>query len=385
MPAPRVLVLSGSAGNGHVMAGRAVASALQQHERRVEVAHLDAVQRMSAPYARIYRWSYERVVDKHPLLWRYVYDSTDRQSTRVGHALTVLAGKRLIEAVRDWHPRVTVCTHFLAPELLARAIRRRQIQTEMHVVITDQDVHRIWHYPEVARYYVGSELVAARLRNTYRVPAEKIVVTGIPVRPEFATLPSTAAARARLGLDPARPIVVFLSGGFASGPMAESILGVWLERRDAQVVAICGRNERLRRRIDRLPRPTGATLHALGFQREVAPLLALGDVVVSKSGGISTAECMALGRPMVISHAIAGQEERNMHMVISAGAGFWAPTPAEIRYQVGRLLRDPALRHQVASAAEGLGRPEAAARIADEVLQAATPQEMRRGPIFHGA
>jgi len=251
--------------------------------------------------------------------------------------------------------------------------------------VTDHDTHRLWYWPQVEHYYVSSELVKARMALTYGVPEDDITITGIPVREQFTRPQDAISARAGLGIDPARPTVLFLSGGFAAGPMLKSIQGVWLERRDAQVIAICGRNARLRRRVARLARPTGATLHALGFTENVAELMSIADFVVSKAGGISTSECMASGKPMVISGAIAGQEERNALAVVAAGAGVWAPTSQEVRWHAGRLLRDTDLRTEMAEQAHAFGRPEAAAEVADHVARSLRVEAPFRGPIYHGA
>ncbi len=370
------------------MAGNAVTEALQARADQVEVAHLDAVSRMSPAYARTYRWGYLRLVDRHPLLWRLLYEQTDAKPSPVTHAIALWAGKRFISTVKRWKPAVTVCTHFLALELLSHAIERGRINTRLHAVVTDDDAHRVWAWPGIEHHYVASELVKARFNLDYGVPEERISVTGVPVRRAFTkryNVRSLRAVRVAHGLDVERPTVVFLSGGFATGQMAKSILGLWLERRDAQIIAICGRNERLRRAIARLPRPTGATLHALGFVDDVAPLLAAADVVVSKSGGVSTAECMALGKPMVIAHAIAGQEERNALAVVGAGAGVFAPTPSEVRYQVARLLADPKRLAAMARSARALGTPGAADEIAEQVVDSVGPARTSAGPRFHGA
>ena len=381
----RVLVVSGSAGHGHTMAGKAVAAALKERHPELGTAHVDCVALTSNLYKHVYRWGYVQLVDKHVHLWRQLYDSTNERTSTIGHALTVLGGRRFIRFIKRKRPELVVCTHFLAPELLGRAIRKGKIDTKMHVVITDHDTHRNWYYPEVDRYYVASELVKARLNLTYGVDEDRIQVTGIPVRGAFQTEPDLGEVRVRYGLDPERPTVLFLSGGFHAGPMAQSILGLWRDRRDIQVIAVCGRNERLRRRISRLPRPAGGVLLPLGFVSDVRDLMAVADVVVAKSGGMSTSECMAAGRPMLISGSIPGQEERNADAVLEAGAGFRALTPQEIRYRTLLLLDDPDLRAGVARRARLFGRADAAADIADDVAGRLEVEEPVVGPIFHGA
>jgi len=382
---PRVLVVSGSAGHGHTMAGRAVTAALRERHPRIETSHVDCVALTSNVYKHLYRWSYLQLVDKHPMLWRRVYDSTNARTTRVGHALTMLGGRRFIRFIRRQQPDIVLCTHFLAPEILDPVIRDGGLKTELHAVITDHDTHRNWFYPRVDRYYVASDLVKARLALTYGVEEEHIHVTGIPLRSAFTTEPDPQVVRVRYGLDAQRPTVLFLSGGFHAGPMGASILGLWRDRRDVQVIAVCGRNERLRRRIARLPRPSGAVLLPLGFVSDVRDLMAVADLVVAKSGGLTTAECMAAGRPMLISGSIPGQEERNADAVIEAGAAYRALTPEEIRYRAALLLDDDDLRAGLARRARLFGRPQAAADIADLVATRVSTEDPVRGPLFHGA
>ncbi len=381
----RVLVVSGSAGHGHTMAGEALDAAFRLHPEPVAVEHWDAVEGMLRPYAHIYRRGYLRLVDRHPLLWRSLYLRTDRAVSPFAHAVTRLSARAFVDRVVAWKPDAVVCSHFLAPEILDRSIARGRLKTSLHAVVTDHDAHRIWVWPSIRRYHVASDLVAARLALRYGIPRERIHVSGIPIRPQFLEPCDLPRTRATWGLDPARPTVLFLTGGFAAGDLRRAILGLWLERRDVQVIAVCGRNERLRRRVESLARPSGAILHALPFVREVAPLMAVADLVVAKSGGITTSECMAMGKPLVISGAIAGQEERNAFAVVEAGAGVFAPTVEEVRWRVGGLLADPAALARTAANAHAFARPDAARVIAEVVLGEVAPSAPPAGPWFHGA
>ena len=385
MVAPRILVVSGSAGHGHVMAAEAVTAALRAHQPEAEVLHLDALTRMARWYARTYRWGYVRMVDRHPHVWRRLYEDTDRRTSTAGHFLTLRAGKGLVEACEKFQPQTIVCTHFLAPEVLSHAIAKGRLHCDVQAVVTDHDIHRVWVWPAIRRYYVASEQVKARLALRYGVPTEQISVTGIPVRPQFQRRIDTPSVRAQYGLDARRPTVLFLSGGFATGQMRESILGLWHERPDVQILAVCGRNERLRRRVASVPRPAGASLNALGFVEDVAGLIEVADLVVGKSGGITTSECMAMGTPLIVSNAIAGQEERNALALVEAGAGAWAPTPEEVRWRVGRLLGDSAALSDMTAKARAFGRPGAAGDIAKAVLGDQVRSATRRLPHFHGA
>jgi processive 1,2-diacylglycerol beta-glucosyltransferase len=382
---PRVLVVTGSAGHGHVKAAQALAEALRARHPTLDVGELDALKLMPRWHAETYRRGYLAMVDRWPLLWKYFYEQNDRKVGALGHALTVWAGKRLVRDVLAWKPDLVVCTHFLAPELLARELRLGRTKVPLHVVVTDHDIHRVWWYPEVERFYVASDVLRARMTYRFGVPADATRVTGIPVAQAFGEKRDLSAIRPRFGLDPARPTVLFLSGGFAAGPFAQSILGIWADRPDAQIVAVCGKNVRLARRLAELPRPENAKLEVLGFRNDVPDLIAVADVVVGKSGGLSTSECMAAGKPFVVCASIPGQEERNADAIVAAGAGVKAPTPEEVRWHVVRLLGRTDELHAMAQRAKAFGRPRAAADIADQIAERVGLAPVTAAPSFHGA
>lgn len=384
MSAARVLVMGCSAGHGHVMAAQAITDQLRRRHPTLDVTQIDMLRMLARWYGKTYRTVYLTMADRAPLAWRALYDWTDKHPAKGGQILSRTAGRGLIRAVKRWQPHVVLATHFLAAEILSGAHKSGKLKASLQIVVTDHDIHRMWYWPGVDRYYVASDLVKARLCIRYGVPAERVFVTGIPVRRPFTEPQEHAEIRARYGLDPRRPIVLYMSGGFAPGPMRQAIMGLWHERRDAQVLAVCGRNERLRRAVARLPRPEGAVLHPLGFVREPWQLISIADLVVTKAGGVTTAECAAMGKPMVVSAAIPGQEERNTDALLEAGAAVRALTPEEIRWRVGRILGDPARLQRMAKASKAFGRPEAAATVAD--LAAREIEEpVVWGPHFHGA
>ncbi|MFM8980764.1 MAG: MGDG synthase family glycosyltransferase, partial [Planctomycetia bacterium] len=365
--AARVLLLSGSAGHGHVKAAQALLEAFRARHPQLVVEHWDALDHMPAWFRGTYRRGYVALVDRFPGLWRRLYEATDRRHSRLGHLLTRLAGRRLVRDVLAWAPDLVLCTHFLAPELLSGARGDGRLAAPLEVVVTDHDAHRAWHWPHVSRAFVSSEPVAERFAQRYGLPRAALVVTGIPVRAGFGAPCDVAAVRERLGLVAGRPTVLFLSGGFAAAPVAPAIAALWRERPDVQVLAVCGTNVRQRRAVEALERPPGSVLHALGFVDEVPALMAVADVVVSKSGGITTSECMAAGRPLLVAAHIAGQEERNADAVVAAGAGVRGLGPEGLLASLRGRLGDPQALAAMPAAARGFGRPLAAEAVAADV------------------
>jgi len=82
MKRKRILVLSVSAGAGHVRAAQALCAAAQPGFPQLEVTHLDVMDLVSQAFRKVYADSYIKLVEKMPLAWAYLYQSTDRPASR---------------------------------------------------------------------------------------------------------------------------------------------------------------------------------------------------------------------------------------------------------------------------------------------------------------
>jgi processive 1,2-diacylglycerol beta-glucosyltransferase len=136
-----------------------------------------------------------------------------------------------------------------------------------------------------------------------------------------------------------------------------------LDAGSVQLLAVAGRNAELKAELERLPAPSGSRVVAFGFVERIAELMAVSDLAVTKSGGLTTAECLAMGLPMVIRDPIPGQEERNCDYVLEACAGVRANGLASLRFKVASLLGDRARLTRMSAAARLAAHPHAAGEV----------------------
>src|SRR5262249_3460708 len=170
---------------------------------------------------------------------------------------------------------------------------------------------------------------------------------------------SRKALRRRLDLAPNRPAVLVMSGAAGVGSIADIVKRI-LDRGHVQVLAVCGRNKKARPSLSAMRPSRGSRLTVYGFVEDIASLMAAADLFVGKSGGLTTAECLAMGLPMVVVDPIPGQEERNCDFVLEAGAGVKAHGAASLTYKVETLLADPSRLGRMRKAALQVARPRAA-------------------------
>lgn len=373
--AKHLLVLSVSAGAGHVRAAQAIEAAARLATPPLDVTHLDLLTLVPADFRKLYGQQYIKLVEKLPELWSFLYSKSDRPSRdsivgRLKRAVEKLNTRRLFEEIARLAPDAILCTHFLPAELLSRRRARGTRLPPVWVQVTDFDVHALWVHPHVDRYCVASDEVAFRLADR-GVPREKIIVTGIPVMPQFGEPLDRAACAAELGVDPKKFTVLMMAGGAGVGSLdalAQRVLAIPAE---LQVVALAGRNAALLGKLEAQAKKHPGKLFPQGFTTTVERVMAAADLAITKPGGLSVSECLARRLPMLLVSPIPGQEERNADYLLEAGAAVKAVDASTLEFKLCRLVEDPQRLRDMSAAAARIARPKAAMAVI-ELLSSAT-------------
>jgi processive 1,2-diacylglycerol beta-glucosyltransferase len=343
----------------------------------VEVECADAMDFAPAGFREAYCDGFLKLVRHSPDMWAWMYNLFDRKpldskTQRVRRALERLGTRAIVKRVLALRPGRVVCTHFLPAELLSGRRVAGALGAPLSVVITDFVVHTMWVHPGVDRYFVAAEELVPSLIGR-GVPAERITASGIPVMPAFSQPPPRALAARELGLSPDVPTVLLLSGGFGVSDLsgiAERILRL---PGQFQVVACAGRNQGLLQQLVALSQTDlanrgGRRLVPQPYTTTIERVMAAADIAVTKPGGLTTSECLAMGLPMLVNSPIPGQEDRNCDYLLENGAAWKAQDVESLAFKLQRLLSDPAARKTMADSARKLARPNAARQVAAAVL-----------------
>ena len=116
-----------------------------------------------------------------------------------------------------------------------------------------------------------------------------------------------------------------------------------------------------------------------GQVNPLTPLMAAADVLVTKSGGLTSTEAMTIGTAIVVAHPIAGCETENARMMEEKGLALWAHEDEELAPKVSWLLRNPAEREKLIAHQRAFIDPDCALHIADILIQK-TAERMGRRP-----
>jgi len=370
---PRIVILSASVGSGHVRAAQAIESALAQMLPNATIAHLDALDMTNGAFRRAYGKGYFRAAQRAPRFVGWMYDFLDHPNDRGATTLTRQFFERLnftrlskLLTSQPWD--LAICTHFLPAALIARLRRREVVSFPQAVVVTDFDVHGMWVSRPCERFFVATDEARANLA-AQDVDPRDIRVTGIPIDPTFVDPLDRAEAIRQMNLDPDRPIVLQLAGGFGIGSVERIHRAICQIERPLQIVVVTGRNTDAARTLGAMDHHPRHTRRILGFTNQMRQLLRAADVVVTKPGGLTSAESLASACPMVIVEPIPGQEDRNADFLMENGCAIKVNNLASLSQKLGAFLDDPHRLHRMRSAATHCARPNAAADVARHCVQ----------------
>jgi processive 1,2-diacylglycerol beta-glucosyltransferase len=346
-------------GSGHTMAARAIADALGELAPGLEVVQFDGILESRSPLER-FPASFYIFTNKHAhWFWRAFYYWPVFRTRLVDHLTGWLFSRGITGRMRDMAPDAVVSTHLSS----TRASIRLGFPT--FSVITDYVYHPFLFSEKAHAYFVASgEIRDALLARGF--PEDRIHLTGIPIRKMFWEPPPCAESRAELGLPEGDRIVLLMSGNQGVTPVGK--IAQALRDSGAFLMVVTGKNERMRRRMEKLFQRQGIKGKVGGLIDNMALLLSSCDIIVTKGGGIITSECLASGLPMVFYDSIPGQEEGNARIISEWGAGVRARNADEAAAMVGEIIEDQARLDRMKGIARERGKPRAALDIAGKVL-----------------
>jgi processive 1,2-diacylglycerol beta-glucosyltransferase len=207
----------------------------------------------------------------------------------------------------------------------------------------------------------------------YGIADDQIHVTGIPIMPAFNQVLDRQICARELGCDPHKTTIMLMSGGGGVGDMpslARRLLNIAVEdiSQTFQLIVLTGKNQQAYQALDVMRAEFSDRLFPVGFTREVERLMVCADLIVTKPGGLTTSECLAMRLPMIVNAPIPGQEERNADYVLESGAAMKAVDDSALCFRIQQLLKEPQRLQHMREAAANIATPNAAKRVISTVM-----------------
>lgn len=361
------MIVYTNSGAGHRRAAEALNAECDHVFSNATVRLIDVLDYATPVFRRLYPEIYLFMVNHLPWLWGFNYYLLDlRPIAKLARLFRRATNRRhcreFERLIRTEQPDLVLTTHWLPNEIISSLKKKEGFQTKLVTCITDYYPHAFWRDVGVDLYITASDELTPRL-NRLGIDNERIMVGGIPIDSVFSHWVDKRELYQQLGLDPQRFTVLMASGGFGVGPveaMVEELLKVDLP---LQVMVVCGKNTKLQMALKQMLGDAKHRFHIYGFVRNMHELMTVSDLMISKSGGLTTSEAMAKELPMIILYPIPGQERSNCRFMVNHGAGVRARNAKEARAVVEELISQPQKLERMKMNLRRLAKPKASREV----------------------
>ncbi len=371
----RVLILSVSAGSGHTRASEALKAAFKELDENCHVEILDTFKYTSPFLEWLILGTYLNMLKFAPSLYGSIYNRSEKGRFLSGNAkkifynlLSRFTAVKLLEYIKHFNPDAIISTHPFPLGILAALRRMKQCPCFTAAAITDFVLHPYWVFPEIDLYLASSEEMVRDLLG-YGLPAEKALLTGIPIDPIFNKQIDKIKFLEKHGLDPNLKTVLVMGGGLGIGPSQKSVESLGNLDLPCQLIVVAGFNAQLKQNIEKIAVSLPNRVCVFGYVNNIHELMAVSDIMVSKAGGLSCSEALASGLPVIILNPLPGQELWNSQYLVSQGAALQAGSVEELVKIARYLLEKPDTLAELSSRALKLARSNSSSLAARFIYQ----------------
>jgi processive 1,2-diacylglycerol beta-glucosyltransferase len=173
--------------------------------------------------------------------------------------------------------------------------------------------------------------------------------------------------------EPGLPTILVSAGWFGVGPVEKMIQSLLKMKRRAQVIVICGKNKALKEKVEKIIKniPAGLSVRfrSVGYTNQMDSYMAASDLILGKTGGLTTSEALARRLAFVIVDPIPGQEQRNADHLLEEGVAIKCNNWPVLAYKIDKLLDNPRHLAQMQLKAQKLAKASAAYDIVKKLLR----------------
>lgn len=365
-----ILLFYSKFGDGHLQAARAIEEAIQMQQAHYNTMVIDFMECLHPVIYPVSRHIYMQGVKNFPSIYRYIFQKTRNSNfSRILKTLHISSIKRMLKLLKDINPSVVVCTFPLAAATMSMLKSYGLTNVPTVTIITDHTDHSIWTYSHIDQYIVGSEPVRQALKK-YGVPEGKIAVTGIPIRPAFNQPYSRDQLKNKYGLDPTLPTVLVAGGGYGlMGEGLSSLLTSDALTQKLQFIFVCGHNEKLKKQLTENLQNSKHTIFITGYIDYIHELMGVSDLMITKAGGLTIAEALAMELPLLFYKPLPGHEQDNAQIFIQAGVAKQADHYLDLKEMIEQILNTPHLLQDMKEKTKQFNKKQSAFDALDIIMQ----------------
>lgn len=413
----RVLILSATTGGGHMRAANALKEYIKKQDNHAVVKISDTIEYVSPFLNKAVTGGYVYMVRNTPKMYGSIYKNADKSSTPINKTVeltTTSLRNKLLPLVYDFHPDIIITTHPFAAEIVTALKKNNIINLPIIDIVTDFAIHQAYISDGVDAYIVSSREMVDQVveRGVSRV---HVYPYGIPIMQSFYEDIDREQAFLSEGLDPSLPTILIMAGSFGVTDVLKIYHKIVKSPENFQIIVITGKNEKLyetfdnylrkitinntivelrasvkaenaakaaaakaaknlknpakapvkpknQRTVSKNLRPSKPT-ELLYYTDNVDKYMRMADLIVTKPGGLTVSEAIAVGLPMAIFKAIPGQEEQNAEFLVSKNMAVLLEKKDSCTAVITDLIRNPEKLQNMKKSINSFSKGNSAANI----------------------
>jgi processive 1,2-diacylglycerol beta-glucosyltransferase len=340
-------------------AAQAVKDYMAKHYPEKNVEIVDWFKYVNPVVDKVVIGSYLRTLKTSPALYGKLYDIAEKEEGLSDISLTInrLLALRMETLVSKIKPKVVLCTHPFPLEVVCYLKKKKRLGFCIISLLTDFAPHSFWIRDGVDYYVVHNRDLVYEMKWK-GVPEDRVFPFGIPIDERFALEYDKNSARQSLGL-PDRTTLLLMGGSLGMGELRKAFTDLFFSSLDIQLIAVCGNNTKLKRSLETIASSKAGRSLIFGYTGEVPGLMAASDLLVTKPGGLTVSEAMAMELPIAIISPIPGQEKKNARYLVNSGMAIEFKRGDYLEGILSQLLTSPVRLSHMKEIAVSKAKPNA--------------------------
>ena len=324
---------------GHVKCAEAIAEEIYASQPDASVTTVDVMDYLFPHLSKAIYKGFSLLVTKLPGMYNHLNRAAGKHA---GVPMKKTIAAKLDRLIAETQPDLIISNLPVCSKYISAYKELRVCTVPLFTYITDITVHDEWIADKTDLYFVGDESTGNVLISK-GVSAEKIVVSGIPVKRVFKSAFKDGTLKDQEKADTGthtKKRLLIMGGGLGLVPGGSRLLKRLNEETCFEVTLITGKNRSLEKRARRKYK----NINVVGFTDKIADYMAAADLVLTKPGGITTFEAIASRTPMYIVDPFLEQEMGNARFIESKNIGrvVWS-RDCDVASDIINFLKDTAL------------------------------------------
>lgn len=303
--------------SGHHQVADTLCDIIHEIDPSIDCDKVDILNYSYGKIESIISRSYLKWIHYSPNTYNWLYQNSvvqQNNDNQKDYKLYELLFKRFVlKLINEKKPDLIVCSHALPSYMLSKLKEKKMITTPVINVYTDFFIHDFWGIKDINYHFVSHQAMKEYLVER-GVNESKIFLTGIPIHPILSKTQQTRKSQDLL--------TCTIMGGSLGVGVINQLIPKLMSAKEVTFYIMCGKNKKLYDELVVINHPKIIPLPYLSKKEEMNEIYSKSDLVVTKPGGVTISECLNKKIPVLIYHALPGQEQINLSLLRNMGLVF---------------------------------------------------------------